>query len=87
MGKGGTKFVGEAVSQRSGRFKSSFTQRELKTMMEKYLETGVHPEIDRLERLQTGDVKVFPFPDPDPHRPYLFLDISIGSKPAGNTPP
>lgn len=50
MGKGGTKFVGEAISQRSGRKHSTYTSKELKKDMEKFLETGVHPDWQRAQQ-------------------------------------
>lgn len=40
-----TRFVGDAIGVRSGRPKSNLTTAEIKKNMEKYLETGVHPEV------------------------------------------
>lgn len=51
MGKGGTKFVGEAIAHRSGRKKSTYTNKELKKSMDKYLETGVHPDLQRAQQV------------------------------------
>ncbi len=45
-----TRFVGDAIGVRSGRPKSNLTGAEIKKNMEKYLETGVHPEVGRLAR-------------------------------------
>jgi hypothetical protein len=52
MGKGGTRFVGEAIAHRSGRAKSSYTNKELKKNMEKFLETGVHPDLERAKQVR-----------------------------------
>jgi hypothetical protein len=52
MGKGGTRFVGEAIAHRSGRAKSTYTNKELKKNMEKFLETGVHPDLERAKQVR-----------------------------------
>lgn len=39
--------MGEAIAHRSSRQKSSYTNKELKKNMEKFLETGVHPDMER----------------------------------------
>jgi hypothetical protein len=53
MGKGGTRFVGEAIAHRSGRAKSTYTNKELKKNMEKFLETGVHPDLERAKQVRS----------------------------------
>lgn len=55
MGKGGTRFVGEAIAHRSGRAKTSYTSKELKKNMEKFLETGVHPDLERAKQVRIGE--------------------------------
>jgi hypothetical protein len=56
MGKGGTRFVGEAIAHRSGRAKSSYTNKELKKNMEKFLETGVHPDLERAKQVRAAQL-------------------------------
>jgi hypothetical protein len=79
-----TKFCGDAISVRSGRAKSTYTGKDLKKNMEKFLATGVHPELERAK--QESSSLVVPLPDLDVTRPFVFLDISIDNKPAGIAP-
>lgn len=85
MGKGGTKFVGDAISVRAGRAKSSYTSKDLRKNMDKYLETGRHPDIEKARQENASSSAIVPLPDVDPHRPYVFMDISIDNKPAGKS--
>ncbi|KAF6253324.1 hypothetical protein COO60DRAFT_1643255 [Scenedesmus sp. NREL 46B-D3] len=80
MGKGGTRFVGEAIAHRSGRAKSSYTNKELKKNMEKFLETGVHPDLERAK--QSAGV-VVALPDPDTQRPHIFLELTVDNRNVG----
>jgi hypothetical protein len=50
---------------------------------EKFLETGVHPEIERQQREAAGDTGYVSLPDHDQHRPFVFWDLTIDNKPAG----
>eukprot|EP00882_Tetradesmus_deserticola_P006761 GHRQ01007117.1.p3 GENE.GHRQ01007117.1~~GHRQ01007117.1.p3 ORF type:complete len:116 (+),score=40.05 GHRQ01007117.1:230-577(+) len=80
MGKGGTRFVGEAIAHRSGRAKSSYTNKELRKNMEQFLQTGVHPDLERAK--QSAGV-VVALPDPDAHRPHIFLELTVDNRNAG----
>ncbi|KAI8469138.1 MAG: hypothetical protein J3K34DRAFT_522411 [Monoraphidium minutum] len=82
MGKGGTKFEGDAIGVR-GKVKAGLTGKEMRRNMEKFLETGVHPEIERAQREADGDTGYVTLPDHDQHRPFVFWDIAIDNKPAG----
>ncbi|WIA22889.1 hypothetical protein OEZ86_009830 [Tetradesmus obliquus] len=82
MGKGGTRFVGEAIAHRSGRAKTSYTSKELKKNMEKFLETGVHPDLERAKQSASSGV-VVALPDPDSQRPHIFLDLSVDNRSVG----
>lgn len=125
MGKGGTKFVGDAVGVRSGKGKVGLSRKDMQDNMKKFLETGtqcnaplrkraaasgfhsclsgcflaihkppitvtagtpllfagVHPEIERSRQANASLVQ--PLPDPDTHRPHVFLDVTIAGRPAG----
>jgi hypothetical protein len=84
MGKGGTKFEGEAIGVRA-KAKSGLTGKEMRKNMEKFLETGVHPELERQAReaaAEGGSGRVS-LPDHDPHRPFVFWDLTIDNRPAG----
>eukprot|EP00882_Tetradesmus_deserticola_P027965 GHRQ01031117.1.p1 GENE.GHRQ01031117.1~~GHRQ01031117.1.p1 ORF type:complete len:133 (+),score=30.13 GHRQ01031117.1:573-971(+) len=83
MGKGGTRFVGEAIAHRSGRAKSSYTNKELRKNMEQFLETGVHPDLERAK--QSAGV-VVALPDPDAQRPHIFLELTVDNRNAGALP-
>ncbi|KIZ04998.1 hypothetical protein MNEG_2960 [Monoraphidium neglectum] len=82
MGKGGTKFEGDAVGIR-GKTKVGLSAKEMRKNMEKFLETGVHPEIERQQREAAGDTGYVSLPDHDQHRPFVFWDLTIDNKPAG----
>ncbi|GBF98906.1 hypothetical protein Rsub_11544 [Raphidocelis subcapitata] len=84
MGKGGTKFEGDAIGVR-GKVKVGLTGKEMRRNMEKYLETGVHPEIERAQREAAADRDGghVSLPDHDPHRPFVFWDLTVDNKPAG----
>ena len=47
------------------------------------METGVHPEIAAANREKELGRQEVPLPETDPHRPFVFWDISIGSKAVG----
>ncbi|GIL54656.1 hypothetical protein Vafri_10384 [Volvox africanus] len=80
MGKGGTKFVGDAVSVRR-KAAPNDTVKGIKRNLDKFLETGVHPEIERMRQERANQLPVLP--DLDVHRPYVFLDITLAGKPLG----
>lgn len=84
MGKGGTKFEGDAIGVR-GKFKSFLTGKEMRKNMEKYLETGVHPDIERqqAEAAKEAGEGYVSLPDHDAHRPFVFWDLTINKQPAG----
>lgn len=80
MGRGGTKFVGEAVAHRKGKGKGN-SSKDMRKNMERFLETGVHPELEAARR-EAGDV-LHPLPDVDTNRPFVFIDLQQAGKPLG----
>lgn len=138
MGKGGTKFEGDAIGVR-GKAKAGLTGKEMRRNMvrgaplhtarrrphglaspagylsrcartpsfpsnpsprptifssnlsqsprpqEIFLETGVHPELERQAAAAAaeGPGGQITLPDHDQHRPFVFWDITIDNKPAG----
>ncbi|GFR49701.1 hypothetical protein Agub_g11852 [Astrephomene gubernaculifera] len=80
MGKGGTKFVGDSVSVRQ-KAPANDTVRNIKRNLDKFLETGVHPEIERMRQEHANQLPALP--DLDVHRPFVFLDIAVAGKPLG----
>jgi hypothetical protein len=68
---------------RSGRKRSTYTNKELKKDMEVFLQTGVHPHLQRVQQSSSSGDVLAPLPDPDPSRPHVFLDVTVDNKPAG----
>ncbi|KAL4419765.1 hypothetical protein ABPG75_006863 [Micractinium tetrahymenae] len=79
MGKGGTRFVGEAVGVRAKA--KGYGGKEMKKDMEKFLATGVHPEVERA-RLAQQDV-IPPLPERSTQRQHAFLDIAVNNTTQG----
>jgi cyclophilin family peptidyl-prolyl cis-trans isomerase len=77
-----TRFVGDAIGVRGGKPKGTSSS-QIKKNMETFLETGVHPEVERVQREQREELKIYSLPDADINRAYVFLDITISGKPAG----
>jgi hypothetical protein len=77
------QFCGEAISARSGRKRATYTGKELKKDMEVFLQTGVHPHLQRVQQDAGSNEVMVALPDPDPSRPHVFLDITVDNKPAG----
>ena len=78
------QFDSTAISARSGRKRTTFTGKELKKDMEVFLQTGVHPHLQRVQQqAASGDDVLTALPDPDPSRPHVFMDITVDNKPAG----
>lgn len=50
----------------------------------RFLETGMHPEVERAWREE--QLALHPLPAIDVHRAFVFLDISIANKPQGELP-
>lgn len=86
MGKGGTKFEGEAIGVR-GKDKYGLTAKQMRKNMEVYKETGVHPELERRAREAAADAAAssgqVSLPAHDPHRPFVFWDVTVDGRPAG----
>ncbi|GIM09054.1 hypothetical protein Vretimale_12937 [Volvox reticuliferus] len=80
MGKGGTKFVGDAVSVRR-KAAPNDNVKSIKRNLDKFLESGVHPEIERMRQERVNQLPALP--DLDVHRPFVFLDITVAGKPLG----
>ncbi|KAL3147461.1 hypothetical protein ABBQ38_014519 [Trebouxia sp. C0009 RCD-2024] len=70
-----TRFIGEAVGQRSGRSKGT-TSKDLRKEMEDFQKTGRHAE---LVQASAAD-RVAALPERDMNRPHVFLDLKQGSK-------
>lgn len=70
---------------RSGRKRATYTSKELAKDMQVFLETGVHPHLERVQQEVAGGGHgvLTPLPDPDPTRPHVFMDITVDNKPAG----
>ncbi|PRW33518.1 hypothetical protein C2E21_7678 [Chlorella sorokiniana] len=79
MGKGGTRFVGDAVAVR-GKAKG-YTSRDQKKDMETFLATGVHPEVERARAAQQEVVP--PLPERSTQRHHVFMDISVNGQVRG----
>lgn len=77
------QFCGEAISARSGRKRATYTGKELKKDMEVFLQTGVHPHLQRVQQDPGSNEVMVALPDPDPSRPHVFMDITVDNKPAG----
>lgn len=78
-----TKFCGEAINSRSGRKRATYTSKELKKDMEVFLQTGVHPHLQRVQADPGSNDVLTALPDPDPTRPHVFMDVTVDNKPAG----
>ena len=85
MGKGGTRFVSDAVAVRSGRQRSSFSARELRRDMDAYCETGVHPDIERAVQQHVDYPAEKPLPPFRHDRPFVYFDFSIAKEPIGRS--
>jgi hypothetical protein len=116
MGKGGTKFSGDAVGVRMKA--KGYTLKDAKKVlvprrrgwepavgkrldpslacswrtlpacsarqdMEMYLQTGHHPGMEAQRAKQAEDAVLLP--DPSTARPHVFMDLTIGGKPAGTS--
>jgi hypothetical protein len=77
------QFCGEAINARSGRKRATYTGKELKKDMEVFLQTGVHPHLQRVQQDASSNEVMVSLPDPDPSRPHVFMDITVDNKPAG----
>eukprot|EP00201_Polytomella_parva_P016070 CAMPEP_0175069388 /NCGR_PEP_ID=MMETSP0052_2-20121109/18169_1 /TAXON_ID=51329 ORGANISM="Polytomella parva, Strain SAG 63-3" /NCGR_SAMPLE_ID=MMETSP0052_2 /ASSEMBLY_ACC=CAM_ASM_000194 /LENGTH=378 /DNA_ID=CAMNT_0016336461 /DNA_START=124 /DNA_END=1260 /DNA_ORIENTATION=- len=80
MGKGGTRFIGDSISSRVNR-QGATTSKDVRKNIEKYLETGHHPDLEWAKKERA--IKIPPLPEFDPSRPYVFLDVAVGNKPLG----
>lgn len=83
MGKGGTRFIADAVAVRDGPERTSFTARELKHDMDIFCETGVHPDIEQAVEEHQNERPIAPLPQVDLNRPFLYFQFSIGNEPVG----
>lgn len=79
MGKGGTRFDGEAVAVR-GKAKG-YTGKDMKKDMETFLATGVHPEVERARKAQQDIIP--PLPERSTQRQHVFLTITVNNQPKG----
>ena len=86
MGKGGTRFVSDAIAVRAPRQRSSFSARELRRDMETYCETGVHPDIEKAIEEHRERPAEKPLPLFDPDRPFIYFQFSISGEAIGRFP-
>lgn len=75
MGKGGTKFEGDAIGVRGKKFKS-YTVKDRKKDLEEYQKTGVHPGIEA-ERRRAEAEALLALPDSDASRPRTYIEIAV----------
>lgn len=73
-----TRFVGDSVSARSGKSRG-YTAKEARKDMQKFIETGKHPALEKAAQQQGPST----LPAHDPSRQFVFLDISVRNKLAG----
>lgn len=83
MGKGGTRFVADAIDHRDGRQRSTFSARELRRDMDTFCETGVHPDIEKAIQDHEENPAEEPLPLFDHRRPFVYLEFSISKEPVG----
>eukprot|EP01023_Acetabularia_acetabulum_P027163 TRINITY_DN2570_c0_g1_i1.p1 TRINITY_DN2570_c0_g1~~TRINITY_DN2570_c0_g1_i1.p1 ORF type:complete len:353 (-),score=39.91 TRINITY_DN2570_c0_g1_i1:1117-2028(-) len=77
MGKGGTKFIGEAKSVRHGRKRKGYSFRELKKNMAKFISTGEHAAVLEAENENKFDVEILPLPMWLLSRPHVFIEFTL----------
>ncbi|DBA78433.1 TPA: hypothetical protein ACH3X2_007927 [Trebouxia sp. C0005] len=70
-----TRFIGEAVGQRSGRSKGT-SAKDLRKEMEDFQKTGRHAELDQAAAAE----RVPALPERDMNRPHIFLDVRQNNK-------
>ena len=75
--------MGDAIAHRKGGKGPTVTGKSMKKNMEKFLATGVHPELERAHLDRMKDHASRPLPEHDQNRPFVFMDLSVGSKPIG----
>lgn len=73
--------LADAIGVRSGKGKP-ITGKDMKKNMKQFLENGKHPELEAAQ--QERDSALPPLPERDINHSFVFIDISIGSKPAGD---
>lgn len=77
-----TRFVSEALGVRSGRRRSTYTNAELRRNMQRFLDTGVHPDVET-SREARRQLVVARLPDVNTTRPHVFLDVAVNGTCAG----
>lgn len=70
-----TRFIGEAVGQRSGRSKGT-SAKDLRKEMEDFQKSGRHAELDQAAAAE----RVPALPERDMNRPHIFLDLRQNNK-------
>ncbi|DBB00846.1 TPA: hypothetical protein ACH3X1_000769 [Trebouxia sp. C0004] len=70
-----TRFIGEAVGQRSGRSKGT-SAKDLRKEMEDFQKSGRHAELDQAAAAE----RVPALPERDMNRPHVFLDLRQNNK-------
>lgn len=77
-----TRFVAEALGIRSGRRRSTYTNAELRKNMERFLQTGVHPDVEASREAHRRPPPAR-LPEPNSTRAHLFIDIDVNGVKAG----
>lgn len=77
-----TRFVSEALGVRSGRRRSTYTNAELRRNMQRFLDTGEHPDVEA-SREARRHLVVARLPDANTTRAHVFLDVALNGSPAG----
>lgn len=76
MGKGGTRFCGEAIGSRAKA--KGYGGKDMKKDMETFLATGVHPEVERARLAQQEIIPVLP--ERSTQRQHVFMDIAVNKQ-------
>ncbi|MEW5309388.1 MAG: hypothetical protein WDW38_001282 [Sanguina aurantia] len=75
-----TRFIGDAIGVRAGKGKP-ITGKDMKKNMAAFQLTGRHPELEAAQAERDSALPTLP--ERDINHSFVFLDISIGGKPAG----
>lgn len=75
-----TRFVSDAVGVRS-KSGGGLTSKDMKKNMEKFLQTGKHPDVERAKMANTD--RIHPLPIHDANRDFVFLELQIAGRPLG----
>eukprot|EP01025_Chloroclados_australasicus_P006198 TRINITY_DN12017_c0_g4_i3.p1 TRINITY_DN12017_c0_g4~~TRINITY_DN12017_c0_g4_i3.p1 ORF type:complete len:305 (-),score=43.25 TRINITY_DN12017_c0_g4_i3:733-1647(-) len=80
MGKGGTKFVGDAKGVRTSRKRRGYSFRDIKRNMAKFLAGEEHPEFQQAQKDNKSDIEVIPLPMWLLSRPHIYMEFSLDTQ-------